>query len=195
MDETRGEACDDGNLTPADGCESDCTFTCTADEDCDSGDACAPSFCNDAHRCEVAEPVVCDDGDPCTRDACDEVIGCVATAADGDGDGYLAEAVEGCALPAGDCNDGNPDVFPGQTTTFATPIAGAGGYDYDCDGVETRAADCGGNCGINYTLGTCWISPRTTCTGPCGSLGRQVRSCSDAYRCNNVYSDVIVGCR
>jgi cysteine-rich repeat protein len=41
-----GEACDDGNLTPNDGCESDCTLSAT-----------------------------CDDGDPCSRDAL-EPSGC-----------------------------------------------------------------------------------------------------------------------
>jgi hypothetical protein len=30
-----------------------------------------------------------------------------------------------------DCNDHNPDVFPGQTTYFSEPIPG-GGFDYDC---------------------------------------------------------------
>lgn len=44
---------------------------------------------------------------------------------DSDGDGWTS-----CA---GDCDDSNPSVHPGQTLFFTTPAA-SGSFDYDCDG-------------------------------------------------------------
>ena len=45
---------------------------------------------------------------------------------DEDGDGFM-----GCV----DCDDTDPDAFPGQTTWFTSPSEG-GSFDYNCDGVE-----------------------------------------------------------
>ena len=65
--------------------------------------------------------------------------------ADGDGFGTTAQTEQKCApspgfvAVAGDCHDGNPAVFPGQTKFFGTPYDSPRGpsYDYNCDGVET----------------------------------------------------------
>ncbi|WP_437630707.1 hypothetical protein [Sorangium sp. So ce854] len=54
---------------------------------------------------------------------------------DVDRDGYRSTACEG----GNDCNDENPDVHPGQPSTFySTPISPGGGFDYDCSGKEER---------------------------------------------------------
>ena len=42
--------------------------------------------------------------------------------------------------PPGDCDDDDPDVFPGQTAYFAVPRS-SGSFDYDCDGVESVEVD------------------------------------------------------
>jgi hypothetical protein len=74
--------------------------------------------------CTVAQE--CSDGDPCTTDAC--VAGtCNHTPRDDDGDGFGPLS---CGGP--DCNDLNPDVFPGH------PEVCTDAADNDCNGV----ADC-----------------------------------------------------
>ena len=61
---------------------------------------------------------------------------------DADGDGHGAgTAIAMCEAPVGyspigdDCDDGNPDAWPGQTMFFGLP-RGDGSFDYDCDGAE-----------------------------------------------------------
>jgi hypothetical protein len=68
--------------------------------------------------------------------------------ADGDADGYgnAAAVVVACARPtggrwvavAGDCDDHDARVHPGQVSYFGTPYtsAGAVSFDYDCSGQE-----------------------------------------------------------
>lgn len=65
--------------------------------------------------------------------------------ADGDGFGTTAQTEQKCTpspgfvAVAGDCNDANRDVFPGQTRYFDRPYDGAEdlSYDYNCDKQET----------------------------------------------------------
>lgn len=69
---------------------------------------------------------------------------------DGDGFGVVgttkaacdaAAAGPGWSAKAGDCHDGNAQVFPGQAAFFGTPYTAPGGapsYDYNCDGAETE---------------------------------------------------------
>lgn len=58
-----------------------------------------------------------------------------------DGYGDPAAPLQACQLPAGyaseagDCDDADADVHPGQTAYFALASVGAGTHDYDCDGV------------------------------------------------------------
>jgi cysteine-rich repeat protein len=61
-----GEDCDDGNLSAGDGCENDCTFTCTTAEDCDDGDTCTLEACRVGAICEA--DLTLEDGSPCDRD-------------------------------------------------------------------------------------------------------------------------------
>ncbi|HMV69136.1 MAG TPA: hypothetical protein PKA64_19980 [Myxococcota bacterium] len=63
-------------------------------------------------------------------------------ALDDDGDGFCEGArCHSAQAQPGDCDDTNPDVFPGQTAWFEMPYRGANGlatFDYDCDGQEAQ---------------------------------------------------------
>lgn len=122
---------------------------------------------------------------------------------DCDGDGYAPSATgstracaqptsppPGCSSalsvwtdtqPAGsntDCNDSEPDAFPGQTSYFSTPMPGSTGvekWDYDCSGSvdpkRTRLMNsCSGGC-IPPTSGWTSVTPPS-----CGQSG-ETRSC------------------
>jgi cysteine-rich repeat protein len=59
------EECDDGNDIPDDGCERDCTYSCSLDTDCDDEEPCnGAERCGD-HVCEAGTPL--GDGAPCVR--------------------------------------------------------------------------------------------------------------------------------
>ncbi|MBN1770259.1 MAG: putative metal-binding motif-containing protein, partial [Deltaproteobacteria bacterium] len=114
----RGGDCDDGNPDRHPGAEERCN---SIDDDCDG-------FTDEGRVTRYY------------RDA------------DGDGFGTPFDRVDGCDLPAGfvptagDCDDGNGDVRPDQLEFFAA-AGGSAGFDYDCDGAETRerssvAGDC-----------------------------------------------------
>ncbi len=63
-------------------------------------------------RCDGQAPKNCSDGKACTGDSCDEKTGaCVSGLRDDDGDGYAPLSCD----PKGDCNDGDPSVYPGAT--------------------------------------------------------------------------------
>jgi cysteine-rich repeat protein len=94
------EECDDGNVTPGDGCENDCTFTCVSADttrDCSGGDACAgTATCDEAtHTCTARTPLA------------DETL-CAA------GTGWCISGVcvasvcgNGITEPGEQCDDGN----------------------------------------------------------------------------------------
>ena len=123
------EDCDDGDTINGDGCENDCTFTCTSDDDCAvmDADVCdGRETCNQvSHVCVAGQPLVCNDGNPCTVDSCHPVDGCVIDrrAFDVDGDGYFATACGG-----DDCDDQVASTNPGA------PEICADGVDNDCVG-------------------------------------------------------------
>jgi cysteine-rich repeat protein len=142
-----GEDCDDGNMTDGDGCDADCTFTCTTDADCQDGDACnGAETCDTAtHLCSGGMTLDCNDMDECTTDTCAAATGCVNTSVfvDGDGDGFtaaMAGAPASCVSV--DCNDGDPSTYPGA------PEPCGGTVDLNCDGstaAPTWYADCDGD--------------------------------------------------
>lgn len=80
--------------------------------------------------------------------------------ADDDADG------DGVGVASGDCDDFDSNVFPGQSAFFTAP-AQSGGYDYDCDGVETTeltalavgSPTCPGysNCSVNCYWSAGWV--------------------------------------
>ena len=76
---------------------------------------------------------------------------------DDDGDGYGDEPVEvlerppGTVAVAGDCDDTDPLVHPGQQDFFLDPRP-TGSYDYDCDGAEERRDLVFGACDADCSL-------------------------------------------
>lgn len=64
---------------------------------------------------------------------------------DTDGDGFgaepgrlVCEGTAGYVVDRTDCSDADALAFPGQTDYFVAQVAGVGGWDFDCDGEETR---------------------------------------------------------
>ncbi len=247
-----GEECDDANAQDGDGCNNDCTFTCTAENGalrCDDGNPCTGIETCDAqsHLCRPGTVVVCADADACTMDlcwggtgacefpladndgdgeadrgaypscgtdcndsdpstcaACPELCDAIDQDCDGDpmpsttplwyrdcdGDGFAAAGAEsmpycgdgapaptdGCAwtptapvAPDVDCLDADPDVHPGQTAFFATPISGADAavdFDYDCSAVEEPQHTVTGASPVCLVLhGACSVSSSGTPPG------------------------------
>lgn len=109
------EECDDGNDADGDGCDTDCTFSCTDDSDCDDGDACnGEETCDTGtHTCDAGEALDCDNDDPCTADSCDPDAGCVNALIDDDGDGYSPHTCTTSGLMGDDCDDTDDTVYPG----------------------------------------------------------------------------------
>lgn len=135
-----GEDCDDGNLDDGDGCDSDCTWTCVADNDCDDGSVCTGAETCVDHLCVAGEHLECDDGSPCTDNACDPVSGCFYPLIDADGDLHASESLGACGT---DCNDEDPSVYTGAGEI-------CDGKDNNCDGAVDETAlnwyrDCDGD--------------------------------------------------
>jgi hypothetical protein len=99
-------------------------------------------------------------------------------AEDADNDGYTAVGFVGCSggYPKTDCHDGDPRVFPGQTTYFSTAANAppSNFYDYNCSGVPEREPSMPPNCssgGSICSTATCSGTGRYyTGTPACGAL-------------------------
>ena len=75
---------------------------------------------------------------------------------DSDGDGHCPGSGKTCVgndagyrdscTSYNDCCDTDSRAKPGQTTYYATPRSGCGGYDYNCDSVESRESTQLGKC-------------------------------------------------
>jgi cysteine-rich repeat protein len=166
------EECDDGNTTSLDGCESDCTFTCDADDAslCDDGDVCNGSEgCEIAtHTCEPGTTLDCDDGSPCTADSCDDIEGCAHAFIDADGDGH-APIAEGSAC-GDDCDDSLASINPDEVELCGN------GDDDDCDASTPDTAmtvfypDCDSD-GYAADGATGLPSCAEPTNAPCGSSG------------------------
>jgi cysteine-rich repeat protein len=122
VDEGAGEDCDDGNAISGDGCESDCTFSCTTDAECETGNPCLRSQCSASHACTVPSSMsgaICDaDADPSTRDIC--VFG---------------------NCQASSCGDGVQDPGAGEICDDGDDISG-NGCESDCTWSCTSNAEC-----------------------------------------------------
>jgi len=164
-----GEQCDDGNTTAGDGCDADCTYSCTAADPskCAPADVCAGApTCDDAtHTCSPLVPLA--DGTACATGFCLAGACKSPTCGDGvpdpgedcddgnaiDGDGCDTACVFSCATPAADC-----PVPPECQMATCTAL-------HTCD-VATDPAKEGSACGAmpGYTCksGAC-SAPNATC--------------------------------
>ncbi|MCY1071144.1 DUF4215 domain-containing protein [Nannocystis sp. RBIL2] len=118
-----GEQCDDGNATPGDGCEPDCTTT--------PGELCGNGTVDDGEEC--------DDGNNVAMDGCEN--NCTKTvipASCGDGKTDAGE----------ECDDGNDDNTDACTNTCKSAVCGDGvilaGTEECDDGAPS--ASCDGDC-------------------------------------------------
>jgi cysteine-rich repeat protein len=143
------EQCDDGNMVEGDGCDNDCTFSCTVAADCADANPCnGPETCNAGmHRCQAGTPPAagsaCDrDMNPMTRDICRTGM-CLASRC---GDGFVdAGAGESC-------EDGN--------------MVNGDGCDNDCTYSCAVAADCTDGLPCNGTESCNTTSHRCTAGAP-----------------------------
>lgn len=171
-----GELCDDGNMVAGDGCERDCTPSCTADSQCDDGAACnGVETCSmppdGARRCVVTPGsiVACvDDGNACTIERCETAVGCVTDTStnDADADGHYAMTCTG----GDDCDDTSAARHPGNAEVCGN------GIDDDCSATtadDTRTAyfaDCDRDRYAASMTGSMLVcdppsSPPSTCAG------------------------------
>jgi cysteine-rich repeat protein len=125
---TDTEECDDGNDVIGDGCENDCSFTCTqgtvnGDAKCDDSDPCnGVETCAADHTCTSSEPAAdgtsCGEGKVCKSGVCGDVTcgDLFVSAPEECEDGNL-DPTDGCddcrftcltGDPARDCSDGDP---------------------------------------------------------------------------------------
>ena len=114
-----------------------------------------------AGACAAGEVRVCVDDTLCTIDACDDALRmCTAVVRDRDGDGALDGSCGG-----GDCDDGDPLVYPGHAEVCGN------GKDDDCDG----RSDC--------SDGDCLAEARCALCAPedCGSGSDE--DCDGAVDC------------
>jgi hypothetical protein len=143
--------------------EADCPpRTCIGDSNCDDGLACnGIEVCVD-QSCQVVEPFNCSDGEACTFDQCIDLdrATCVHSTRDEDEDGFGDELCDAVGdVPATDCNDRNPEIFPGAPEV-------CNGVDDDCNGVcDEPGACCRGEVGDCIT--TCDSTGSRTCSLNC----------------------------
>lgn len=186
--------CGSGDYCSADGqClpKKGISIGCTLSTECQSG------FCASGVCCETAcdQPgFSCNDPGSVGKCKCPGLTctaGCRIFYRDMDGDGYgdkfatlaAASARTGCveAPPSGfvadntDCDDGDANARPGQTTYFSTSSLGNHTFDYDCNGtVEKQTSEFpGGSCRFCGAVGTC-DQTTTTCAAS---------SAQSAFRC------------
>jgi hypothetical protein len=142
-----GEQCDDGNATANDGCELDCTWTCTA-----AADDCAPDrHCEDAtHTCEPG--CRSDDGCASPTPLCDvEAHACVECVDDAScGAGFVCSADHECV--AG-CSESRPCADPllccdGGCIDTGTSLAHCGACGSPCAPAHATPECAGGVCTI-----------------------------------------------
>lgn len=129
FDPPNGGKSDAGADATADG-DGSVIVVCSEDSDCDDGDACdGKETCKPDHTC-TAGPKPCGPAsDPLHCEIqCTDAAGTAEcgneVALDMDGDGHGEPLC--LAAPGDDCNDGDPDAYPGATET-------CDGEDNDCD--------------------------------------------------------------
>jgi cysteine-rich repeat protein len=150
-----GEACEDGNLTDGDGCDSNCTVTAcgngivTDGEECDDGNQDDGDGCS--VDCRSTTGSACGNGAIDTDDACDDANG-----VDGDGcdsNCTVTACGNGVATVGEQCDDGNVIDGDGCSSTCEADgqrlLCGDGTLDPSetCDDGNLIDGDgCDGNC-------------------------------------------------
>jgi hypothetical protein len=155
-------------------------LTCATDAECLHGHCAGAGTGVSGICCNTAcpSPLTCNASGSvgtcsCPGMKCTAGVACVAFYPDGDGDGFgdktatvnNGKAMAACANapPPGfvadntDCDDGDMNVYPGQTAYFSTPSKGIGTYDYNCDGMKEKGIP-------EYPGATCAFCPNA-CTG------------------------------
>jgi len=183
------EACDDGNDVPGDGCEDDCSFSCTDDSHCGDG-----VYCNGVetcdlltHTCQTGEAVVCDASDACHTASCiEEEQRCGESLIDADGDGEAPSHLGGCGT---DCDDEDGARAAAHQEICSNLI------DDDCDPATMDASttlyypDCDGD-----GFAAAGTTPTSSCMPPasCGDCPCTTRAPTSALNtdCNDGDGDV-----
>lgn len=160
------EACDDGNDVDGDGCDTDCTFSCTRASDCMDMETCnGMETCTAGHTCMAGTMVA--DLDPCTIPSTGTMASC-----------------HGGLCRAGACPDGNTDA--GEECDDNNMMDGDG-CDADCtfscqDDTECQDGDpCNG-------VETC-----NTMTHACAAATTPL-SCDDGDACTTDTCVAMTGC-
>jgi len=137
-----GEACSDDGQCQSGYCIDGvcCATACEAPWSCSSGEClCNGVACGEGKTCTVYVLDRDEDGYPAS--SANDVIGCSGEPPPPfEGHAYIDSS--GAQL---DCDDADPEVHPGQKKFFTSPRKNSGGFDYDCDGVETKQYGPGGN--------------------------------------------------
>ena len=112
--------------------------------------------------------------------------GCTTYYKDGDGDGWGDAGDARCYCSPkpgagyantkpGDCCDADANANPNQTTYYTSARTGCGGFDYNCDGSESKQWDYSGDCGGF----DCDHDPGWDGSPPaCGAGAKWITSCS-----------------
>jgi len=213
VDPARAEVCDDGNSVDGDGCDSDCTFTCSTDADCSDGEICSGTeTCagagTAASACLPGTPpgdgASCGSGLICTAGSCvaaacgDGFVTAPEACDDGNtanGDGCDADCTFTCASDA-DCADtavcNGAEVCSSPGTTASTCGAGTPPADgTSCGGSNIcRAGACvAAACGDGIRSGTEQCDDGNTansdgCDADCTYTCASAADCSDGLVCN-----------
>ncbi|MEY4547371.1 MAG: hypothetical protein RL685_3566 [Pseudomonadota bacterium] len=204
-----GEACDDGNQQPGDGCSADCSQI-EPGYLCEEGQVCVQvEVCGDA-LLELGE--TCDDGNTIGGDGCapscrlersytcpDAGLNCLPS--DRCGDGILA--------PREQCDDGNRTpgdgctatcqieqgwICPGLGLNACEPVCGDGitlGREFCDDGNTTAGDGCGVRCTVEDSFlsicGDAQLAPSEPCDDAIndGAYGHCANNCDLGPRCGD----------
>ncbi|MEM9865641.1 MAG: DUF4215 domain-containing protein [Myxococcota bacterium] len=179
---TADEACDDGNAADDDGCDNDCTFSCTGDEACNNGE-----LCDGVERCDV-DRHVCVSGVPLEGDACTQASGGPGTCRAG------ACAPDGCGdgVRSGDeqCDDGNTMEGDGcdNDCTFSCIVNGDCDDGLFCNGLE--------ECDMNVCFPAAPLADGSACDRDDNSSTRDIclaGSCAPSF-CGDGFVDAPEAC-
>ncbi|MCZ7685759.1 MAG: DUF4215 domain-containing protein [Sandaracinaceae bacterium] len=208
-----GEQCDDGNTADGDGCDNDCTFTCSADTDCSDSNPCTGmETCSSpgtgSSACVAGTPLAegasCGTGMICRSGVC-AAAGCPPAAAPAPGGVRPPPPPLGRGAPkhlplgatgAGDCSDGNacngsetctaPSSLASRCNAGTPPAAGTScGTGLICNGGSCVAARCGD--GIVTSPEQCDDTNTTNgdgCDNDCTWTCAGAADCADTNACN-----------